>query len=72
VLYAVEKHLGMGKVNVVYGERRAGDPARLVAGTVVSSSTLGWRAEHSDLETIINSAWKWYNNPPESVDNESK
>lgn len=70
ILYAVEKYIG--KVNVVYGERRPGDPARLVAGTVVSSSTLGWRAERSDLETIIKSAWKWYNNPPESIDNESK
>ena len=70
IIDAVKQYVG--PVTVVVGNRRAGDPARLVAGTIVSSSTLGWRAERSDLETIINSAWKWYNNQPESVDNSSK
>jgi UDP-glucose-4-epimerase GalE len=70
ILHAVEKYIG--KVNVAYGERRHGDPAQLVAGRFLATATLGWSPAHSDLETIINSAWKWYNNPPESIDNESK
>jgi len=70
IVDAVNKYIG--PVQVTIGDRRPGDPARLVAGTIVSSSTLGWRAERSDLETIIKSAWKWYNNPPELVDNTSK
>jgi UDP-glucose 4-epimerase len=70
IIDAVERHIG--KVDVVYGERRQGDPAQLVAGRFLATATLGWSPTHSDLETIINSAWKWYNNPPESIDNESK
>lgn len=62
----------VGPVQVAKTDARPGDPARLVAGTVQAMTTLGWSPEHSDLETIIKSAWKWYNNPPQSVDNSSK
>jgi UDP-glucose 4-epimerase len=62
----------IGPVQVAKADARLGDPARLVAGTVQAMSTLGWSPDHSDLETIINSAWKWYNNPPQSIDNSSK
>lgn len=70
IIDAVKQYIG--PVQVAVGDRRPGDPARLVAGTVLSSSTLGWSPERSDIETIINSAWKWYNNPSNLVDNESK
>jgi UDP-glucose 4-epimerase len=40
-------------------ERRAGDPATLVAGSVRARQELGWAPELSDLETIIKSAWDW-------------
>lgn len=62
----------IGPILVTPGARRPGDPARLVANNFLASVTLGWSPDHSDLETIIDSAWKWYNNQPESVDNESK
>lgn len=70
IIDAVGKHIG--PVQVVKGERRPGDPDRLVAGTLTARTQLDWRPEHSDLETIIKSAWKWYNNPSNVVDTTSK
>jgi UDP-glucose 4-epimerase len=40
--------------------RRAGDPAKLVATSGLAQSTLGWKAQHSDLETIIKTMWGVY------------
>jgi UDP-glucose 4-epimerase len=47
------------KANVVIAERRAGDPARLVASAEKIRQALGWEAERN-LEEIISSAWKWH------------
>jgi UDP-glucose 4-epimerase len=47
------------KANVVMAERRAGDPARLVASADKIYQDLGWKAERN-LEEIIGSAWKWH------------
>ena len=45
-------------------ERRAGDPARLVASSEKARTVLGWNPEHADLEEIISSAWKWHSTHP--------
>lgn len=45
-------------------ERRAGDPARLVASSEKARKVLGWNPEHADLEEIIASAWKWHSTHP--------
>lgn len=45
--------------NVIYADRRAGDPARLIASSNKIYEELGWKAER-DLETIIASAWNWH------------
>lgn len=45
-------------------ERRAGDPARLVASSEKARKVLGWNPEHADLEEIISSAWKWHSTHP--------
>lgn len=47
------------EIPVVYGERREGDPARLVADSRMARQTLGWSPEHAELETIIAHAWQW-------------
>ncbi len=47
------------KIPVVYGERRAGDPPRLVADSGKARNLLGWKPKYSDLATIINHAWRW-------------
>ncbi|HEV7352232.1 MAG TPA: UDP-glucose 4-epimerase GalE [Brevundimonas sp.] len=43
--------------------RRAGDPACLVADPGRAHQVLGWRARHSDLETIVASAMAWRRAP---------
>lgn len=42
---------------VVEDVRRAGDPAILVADVARAHAVLGWRAVHSDLDTIVRDAW---------------
>ena len=46
-------------VTVVDGERRAGDPAALVANAAKAKSELGWQPEYDDLEVIVGHAWEW-------------
>ncbi len=48
------------EVPVVRKERRAGDPPVLVADAARAGQLLGWKPTHSDLPTIISSAWKWH------------
>ena len=43
-----------------YGQRRAGDPAKLVASSALAEEKLGWKAEKSDVENIIKSTWNVY------------
>jgi UDP-arabinose 4-epimerase len=39
--------------------RRAGDPASLIADAERARDLLGWAPQCSDLETIIDTAWRW-------------
>ena len=50
------------KVPVVLGDRREGDPARLVANAEYAKAALGWVAEIKDIKKIIESAWNWKTN----------
>ena len=45
-------------------ERRAGDPAQLIASSEKAKKILGWKPEHDSLEEIIASAWNWHKNHP--------
>jgi UDP-glucose 4-epimerase len=58
VIETCEKVTGM-EANVVMADRRAGDPARLVASSEKIFTELGWKAERN-LEQIIADAWKWH------------
>ena len=40
--------------------RRAGDPAVVIAGAVKAGDVLGWRARHSDLDTLLRTTWAAY------------
>ena len=40
--------------------RRAGDPASLVASAKLAYEVLGWKAQYSDVETIVKSTWTSY------------
>jgi UDP-glucose 4-epimerase len=58
VIKAVERVHGMA-LPVVYGPRRAGDPAGIVAGADKARDILGWRPKHDDLDFIVDSALRW-------------
>jgi UDP-glucose 4-epimerase len=45
---------------VNYGPKRWGDPAELVADATEAQEKLGWKPKHSSIETIIDTAYKWY------------
>jgi len=45
-------------------ERRSGDPAVLTADASKVVSELGWKTSYPELETIVESAWKWHNKYP--------
>jgi UDP-glucose 4-epimerase len=57
VIKAAEK-VTRRSIRVEYGERRAGDPPRLVADSRMIQKDLGWTPRYPDIETIINHAWK--------------
>ena len=42
------------------GQRRPGDPPRLVANSDKIRRELGWRPQFDGLEQIISSAWQWH------------
>ncbi|MCM2982581.1 UDP-glucose 4-epimerase GalE [Niallia circulans] len=44
--------------------RRAGDPARLVASSEKAQVELGWNPQYTSLETMIGSAWSWFQANP--------
>ncbi|MDF3049198.1 MAG: UDP-glucose 4-epimerase [Pseudonocardia sp.] len=46
-------------IPVEIGPRRAGDPAVLVASSAAATDALGWRAEKTDLNTIVGDAWSF-------------
>lgn len=60
VIETCEKVTGI-EANVEMADRRAGDPARLVASSAKIYSELGWKAERN-LEKIIADAWNWHQN----------
>jgi len=45
-------------------ERRIGDPAVLIGSSEKAIKELGWRPQFSDLDIIIETAWKWHKNHP--------
>ncbi|QQO09266.1 UDP-glucose 4-epimerase GalE [Breznakiella homolactica] len=42
--------------------RRPGDPAKLTASSQLARELLGWKAQHSDLDTLISTSWGVYKN----------
>ena len=50
------------EIPAVEAPRRAGDPAVLVASSEKIRRVLGWEPQHSDIESIVSSAWEWHKN----------
>ncbi len=61
VLEVVEavKRVSGRKFTVEFGERRAGDPAAIVADSSRLQATLAWTPKFADLDTIVTHALAW-------------
>lgn len=62
VVAMVEKVVGRS-LQIPVGPRRPGDSAALVASSVLAHQALGWQPRLSELQGIIESAWRWHRNP---------
>jgi UDP-glucose 4-epimerase len=51
-------------IPVEVGARRPGDPAVLVASPERAYQELGWEPQHTDLASILKSAWEWHRHHP--------
>jgi UDP-glucose 4-epimerase len=60
ILAAIAAETGREVPHVVK-PRRSGDPTYLVADPSAARDTLNFRPTHSDLATIIRTAWAWHN-----------
>ena len=54
----VSEHYGLDQLLVQ--SRRHGDPDVLIADASLANDVLNWHPEYSNIETIIDSAYKWY------------
>ncbi|MEG8980358.1 UDP-glucose 4-epimerase GalE [Priestia megaterium] len=48
----------------VIGERRNGDPSKLVASSAKAKEILGWAPTRTSVYQMIKDAWKWHQNHP--------
>ena len=44
-----------------FTDRRAGDPSKVISGSINAEKLINWKPQHSDLHTIIKSTWNIYN-----------
>jgi UDP-arabinose 4-epimerase len=59
VLKVAENITGI-PIDFKVGERREGDPPRLVADAFWAKETLGWEPKYTSLEIIMQHAWDWH------------
>ena len=64
IIAAAEKVTGR-TVPVEYGPRRAGDAVALYANPATAKALLGWEAKYQDPESIIATAWTWFQSHPD-------
>ena len=58
VLAAIERVTGQ-PVPITEAPRRPGDPPELVADASWARNELGWSPRYSDLDTVVDTAWRW-------------
>ncbi|HSV26510.1 MAG TPA: UDP-glucose 4-epimerase GalE [Sedimentisphaerales bacterium] len=63
VINTVRKVTGR-EFRVVASPRRIGDPAVLTACSDKAARELGWKVKYPQLDSIIESAWKWHSSHP--------
>ncbi|WP_289354891.1 UDP-glucose 4-epimerase GalE [Paenibacillus sp. S-12] len=67
VIQTAERVTGRS-IPTVTEERRAGDPAVLIASADKAKSVLGWSPKRDDLNVLIQSAWNWHQARPTGYD----
>jgi UDP-glucose 4-epimerase len=56
-------------IPTVKHSRRHGDPAILVADFSLAQSELGWKPEYTEIDAIVETAWKWQRGHPHGYRN---
>ena len=56
----VAKKITGKEINAKIVERRLGDPSELYATSKLANGVIGWKAQYSDIETIIKTTWDAY------------
>lgn len=59
VIEAVRNVTGKA-VNIIDGDRRAGDCTKLVSGSNLAQTTLNWRPQRSNLDKMVSDAFEWH------------
>ncbi|MDD3920251.1 MAG: UDP-glucose 4-epimerase GalE [Eubacteriales bacterium] len=63
IIDAAERVVGT-PIKQLLAPRRAGDPAQLVASSEKARTVLGWQPRFTNVETIIETAWRWHKEHP--------
>ena len=63
MIAAAERATGES-IAVEIGQRRAGDPAQLIASSEKARRVLGWKPQYTEVERIIHTAWSWHKSHP--------
>ena len=64
VISACEATTG-SKIKVIEKARRDGDPPELVAAPAKVMEALDWKPDYTEIEKIVESAWKWHQKHPQ-------
>jgi UDP-glucose-4-epimerase GalE len=64
ILNSVERVTGR-RVPYTAGPRRDGDPPVLYSGSTRARAELGWTPQFEDVDTIVETAWKWRDRHPQ-------
>lgn len=69
LITAVETVAGES-IDYVIQERRAGDPAVLVASNEKAKDVLGWDPKYTEITSIIETAWNWHYTHPKGYEDQ--
>ena len=71
VIEATEKVTGL-KVPTKESSRRPGDPPSLYADSSKAQKELDWKIEYPDIESIIETSWKWHQSHPNGFESKGQ
>jgi UDP-glucose 4-epimerase len=59
-IIAAAKSVTGKQIEIVYGDRRVGDPPILLGSSAKAQQILGWQPQYSNISDIIKHAWQWH------------